>query len=88
MLLKESAQTNLNGEDVGCANLGVRDYETAEGVEREGLTARLALAGENWVVVGEGSVFHAGGKQWRVLAVKEGDPWGTVEVAPVESAGD
>ena len=61
MLLKESAQTSLNGQDVGCANLGLRDYTGSDGVEREGMTAQLALAEETWVVVGEGSVFEAGG---------------------------
>lgn len=85
MSLKENAEVRLNGEDVGCANIALRDYSTADGVEREGMTAQLLLSGSgSWIVVGEGSVFQAGGKQWKVLSVSEGDPWGSVEVEAVE----
>jgi hypothetical protein len=88
MTLKENAQVRLNGAEVGCANIGLGDYSTADGAEREGMTAQLSLPdGGPWIVVGDGSVFEAGGKKWKVLSVSEGEPWGSVEVEPIESSG-
>ena len=85
MILEETTQLSLNGEEVGCANIATRTYSGADGVEREGVTAQLSLASTGtWVVVGEGSEFQAGGKTWRVLSVTEGDPGGSVEIAAAE----
>ncbi len=85
MNLQQNTQRPLNGDDVSCINFAVRKYTSADGVEREGLTAQLSIASvEGVVVVGEGSVFNAGGKRWRVLSLTEGDPWGSMGFEPVD----
>jgi hypothetical protein len=86
MILKENTDISLNGEEVGCANFGLRDYSPADGVEREGLTALLFLSStDSRIVVGEGSIFEAGWKTWKVLSVSDAERRGKVEVEAVES---
>jgi hypothetical protein len=74
--ITETAVGSLQGQRVGVGNVMESDYTAADGSERHGITAQLFLLGRSErMIVGEGSVFDAGGQQWEVVRVdkREGE---------------
>jgi hypothetical protein len=85
--ITETAVASLPGQRVGVGNLMESDYTAADGSERHGLTAQLFLLGRSErMIVGEGSVFAAGGRDWEVVRVDKPDGGhGTVTLRPTGS---
>ncbi len=74
MELMETAVANLNGVQVGVANITTRPYVLADGTARSGLTAQLFTIGkedQEPLLVGEGSVVVFGDATWRVTTVSK-----------------
>lgn len=78
--ITETAVGSLYGQRVGVGNLMESEYTVADGSERHGMTAQLFLLGQSErLIVGEGSVFAAGGRDWEVVSVaKDEGAHGTV----------
>ena len=86
--ITETAVGSLDGARVGVGNLMESDYTDAAGSERRGLTAQLFLLGQSErVIVGEGSVFPAGGRDWEVIRVeKDEGAHGSITLRPAASS--
>ena len=70
--VRETGQAWLGATLVGVANLWDREYTTAAGDARTGLTAQLMYGDDSWEIVGPGSVIERDGARWEVLAVEPG----------------
>jgi hypothetical protein len=81
--ITEGTVAPLVGVRVGVGNVWVRDYELPDKRTRTGMSAMIFVEGASPTVVGEGSVFTAGGVRWLVLGVTAEEPRGSVRVAPV-----
>jgi hypothetical protein len=64
------------------------DYTDAAGSSRNGMTAQLFLLGRSErLIVGAGSVFSAGGREWEVMRVdKHEGAHGSVTLRPVDAS--
>jgi hypothetical protein len=83
--LTETGVGSLEGQRVGVGNLMESDYTDAAGSERNGMTAQLFLLGRSErLIVGQGSVFSAGGLDWEVVRVdKRQGEHGSVTLRPL-----
>jgi hypothetical protein len=72
-ILTSGTMGELNGQRVGCDDIGTDKYVLPTGETKEGITAMLSVGSNNWVTVGVGSELEVNDSNWRVVKIEEED---------------